>query len=154
MKLQIVLFLIFSGFVFGQTNSDALMSDPDFVFPVYPNCKKHIKNNEKLQSCFYENLWYDLNSLHKIGSSDYFEINAEAQKTTVIFTIDKNGDLTNFGYTEGSNPELAKDYLRQIRETILYNKKKKKFLIPAKFKGEAVDFKMTMSVVLRYGGMI
>jgi len=153
MKLPIILFLIFSGLACGQMNSELLMNDPDFVFPVYPNCKKHIKNNEKLESCFHENLWYDLNNLYKIDSFDYFEINADDQKTTVIFTVDKNGDLTNFGYTEESHPELAKDYLKQIRDTVLYNKKRKKYLIPAKYKGKPIDFKISMSVDLRYGGM-
>ncbi|MGB6092760.1 MAG: hypothetical protein WBF83_03270 [Moheibacter sp.] len=94
-----------------------------------------------------------MNNLYKINSFDYFEINADDRKTIVIFTVDKNGDLTNFGYNEESNPELAKDYLKQIRNTILYNKKKRKFLIPAKFKGEPIDFKISMSVDLRYGGM-
>lgn len=146
MKLQIILLLLFSTFVNAQNNSE-LENNSDFVFPVYPNCEKHIKDNEKLKSCFNENMWYDLNSLY--DKSVYIKDYSDDQKTIVLFTIDKNGDLTNFGYTEGSNPELAKDYLKQIRNTILYNKKKRKYLIPAKFKGEPIDFNMSFSISLR-----
>lgn len=146
MKLPIILFLLFSGLVCGQMNSELLMDDPEFVFPVYPNCKKHIKDNEKLKSCFFKNLYFDLKSLSGPNTKKYTDENNKAQKTTVIFTINKNGDLTNYRYTEGSNSELAKDFLRQIRDTISYNKKKKKYLIPAKYKGKPVNFNISVSV--------
>ncbi len=153
MKLYIaILFSILFSSSFAQLNNE-IMKDSNFEYPIYPTCKKHKANNEKLKECFEVNLWYDLKNLTGINSFDYYENNVEGKKTKVIFTIDKNGELIKLSYTEDSNPELAKDILRQILKTNNYYKERNKKILPAKVNGKSTEFTITLPVVINYGSM-
>lgn len=152
MKLLIFIPILLSGICYAQL-SEKIINDPNFEYPIYPTCKKHKGNNEKLKDCFEKNLWFDLVNLIGINSLDYYEKNVEGHLTKVIFTITPNGELTKLSYTEDSNPKLAKDLLRNILKTINYYKERNKKLQPAKLNGEWIEFTITLPVVVNYGSM-
>lgn len=151
MKLLFVIFLLTSGIGFSQINEE-VMNHPEFEYPIYPTCKKFKGDNEKLRKCFEKNIWFDLTNLTGINSFDYYENNVEGHLTKVIFTIGIDGGLKNLSYTKDSNPELAKDLLKQILKTINYYKERNKKVVPAKLKGKAIEFTITLPVVINYGG--
>lgn len=152
MKILFLLFTFLSGFCIAQISSD-IVSKPTFEYPVYPSCKKFKTDNEKLKNCFLENLSYDLRNLVDNQGFNYFENNIEQKKTEIIFTIDKNGELSNLSYTTQSDELLAKDLLRRLLKTWKYYTGKKKPILPAKLDGNPIDFTIRIPVSIWFGGM-
>lgn len=149
----LLLLLVFNSFLLhGQEVVDITYSET-FEHPVYPTCKKHKGDNEKLKNCFFENLSYDLRNLVDNQGLNYFENNNEQKKTQIVFTIDKNGDLSNLSYTAESDELLAKDLLKRVVKTWKYYKENKKTITPAKVDGKPIDFTITIPVSIWFGDM-
>jgi hypothetical protein len=143
MKNLILLTLVFPILTFGQSKE----------FPIYPTCQKHKGDNTKLEKCFFENLSYDIQHLVDVGGVNYFEQNLENSKTTLIFTIDEKGNLSNLSYTKDSHPDFAKDLLRRVSKTWKYYQSKGKQILPAKENGKAVPFIITLPINVWFGDM-
>jgi len=133
MKLKSLLFFLL---IFFNIN---LFSQENFIFPVYPGCKKN-QTNQELQDCFQKKLRFELLDNLGFNAGDYFEGNIDNDFVEILFVITKEGKIDKLSYTEESNPVAAKNFLKQIHKLSKYYNSKKKSFLPASQDGKPVDY--------------